>query len=123
MENRDSILDDIKVEEVPCPDLQTWMINLIDGVFVVVILVALYFLIPREAMNRLFAISALVKYILTLFIIFAYRLICILMFGRTLGMVIGRSKYLNSKLLPLTKKEKLTAVFLTIASAIKNYKV
>lgn len=122
MDNIQSILDDIRVDEVPSSTVTTWMINLLDGVIEVAILIALYFLLPRESMYSLLSLNPAMKYIFTLIVIFAYRLICLLTLGRTISMVICGTKYLNGNLLPLTTKEKFSAVFLTRGAAIKSYK-
>ena len=123
MEEKDSILEDIKVEEVEAPYIQRMFINIIDGIMGVVIMVAIYFLLPNELITKLFAITPFIRYFIILIVVFSYRLICILLMGKTIGMIICRSKYLNNNLLPLSQKERLIAVFAAKQSGIKYYKV
>lgn len=122
MEFKESILEDIKAEEIEVPYFQRLLINVVDAAIEIVILIGLYFLLPKEILNEIFAVSSLMKYAVTFIVLIAYRMICILLIGKTIGMIICKSKYLNSNLLPLTSKERITAVFLTRTSGIKNYR-
>jgi uncharacterized RDD family membrane protein YckC len=122
MEEKDSILENIKTEEVEVTYPQRFLTNIIDGVIEVAMMVALYFLVPGEFIFSLLEISAGTKYVVAFIIIFAYRLICILLSGKTIGMFICRSKYLNSKLLPLSLKERLISVFVTKPMGIRYFK-
>ena len=122
MEEKQSILEDIQAEETEAPYFQKFLTNLTDGLIEVAFIVAFYLLIPQETILSLYDISPYMRYAIVLPFIFGYRVICLLPFGKTIGMLICRTKYLNSKLLPLTTKEKLIAVFVTKTSGIKYYK-
>jgi len=122
MEERNSILEDIKMEEIEVSYFQRLITTLFDIVIEIGIIVAFYFLFPREPILKLLEVNSNMKYIITLIIIFAYRSICILLFEKTISMIICKVKYLNSNLQPLTSKERLIAVFLAKTSNIKYYK-
>ena len=122
MEEKDSILGDIKTEEVEAPYFQGIITTLLDVIIEISIIVAFYFFFPKELILKLFDANSYMKYVIALIIVFTYRLICILLFGKTIGMIISRVKYLNSNLQPLSPKEKLIAIFATKTSRIKYYK-
>ena len=123
MEHKDSILEDIITEEVEAPYIQRLMINITNWLIEVGILIAIYLLLPKEFLYQLIALNPFMKYVIACIVIFAFRLICILLAGRTIGMILFRSKYLNNNLLPLSPKERLTAAFLTKPAGIRNYKI
>lgn len=79
--------------------------------------------VAKEMLSNLIRTRSYSTYIIILALMFLYRLICILLFSRTIGMMICRVKYLNSSLHPLISKEKLIAVFAIRTSAIRYYKV
>jgi hypothetical protein len=122
MEEKDSILGDIKTEEVGAPYFQRLITILFDVIIEISIIVAFYFLFPRELILKLLDANSYMRYVIALIIVFTYRLVCILLFGKTIGMIISRVKYLNSNLQPLTSKEKIIAIIATKTSNIKFYK-
>ena len=122
MEEKDSILGDIKAEEVEAPYLLRLITTLLDVIIEISIIVAFYFLFPRELILKLLNANSYMKYVIALSIVLIYRLICILLLGKTIGMIISRVKYLNSNLQQLSSKERLIAIFATKTSNIKYYK-
>ena len=123
MQPEESILDDIAKGQTLATGFQRFLINLTDGAIYFLIIAGFYFLVPRDFLVLLFDQHIVFKYLLLLSMTFGYRLICHLLFGRTLGMIFSSSKYLNSKELPLTGKEKLLAVFMTKPLGIRYYKL
>jgi uncharacterized RDD family membrane protein YckC len=121
MEESNSILDDIKIEEIEAPYFQRLITTLFDILIEISMMVAFY-VIFKEPILKLLEVNSYMRYIITLIIIFAYRLVCILLFGKTIGMIISKVKYLNNNLQPLSSKERLIAVFATKTSNIKYYK-
>jgi hypothetical protein len=122
MEDKDSILDEIKAEETEVPYLQRLLTTVIDVAIELSLIIAFYFLLPRKFIAELFAINQYMKYVIAFIIIFSYRLVFIFLIGRTVGMILCRTKYLNKNLLPLLLKERLLSVFVTRTSGIKYYK-
>ena len=122
MEEKDSILDDFKTEAVEASTSQRVITTLVDLVIEVSILVSFYFLFPRDLLLELLELNSFMRYILALVIILSYRLVCILISGRTIGMIMCGVKYLNRELQPLTLKERLVAVIASRNSNIKYYK-
>jgi hypothetical protein len=122
MEENDSILSDIKIDAVEPPYLQRLMVTIVDIVFEAALMVAFFVLLPRELMFKLLDTNPFMKYVVALFLVFFYRFICILLFGKTIGMAIGGVKYLNRDMQPLTTQERLIAVIRTRTSGIRFYK-
>lgn len=122
MEQNDSILDDLNLSAVEAPYLQRLAVTLVDLLFEIALMVAVYFLFPAQVMYKLLDANSYMKYVVTLFIIFSYRFSCILLFGKTVGMVICGVRYLNNNLHPLTVQQRLMAVISARASNIKFYK-
>lgn len=121
MENTDSILSDIEYPEVEASYLVRLLANLIDGIIEIVLLIIIYFLL-RETVSSLLKTTSLAIYFIVLLIMIVYRLTCILLFGKTIGMMIFKTKYLNRSLHPLSGKEKLLVAFAIRTSNIKIYK-
>jgi uncharacterized RDD family membrane protein YckC len=122
MEDKESIFSDLETTEVESSYLQRVLINLIDWVIEILLLVSIYFFIPKEVILNLLTINPYSKYIIVLVVLLSYRLICILLFSKTIGMMICKVKYLNAGLQPLSSKEKMIAVFATRTAAIRYYK-
>lgn len=122
MEENDSILGDIKTDEFEAPYFQRLIAILLDVIIEISIIVAFYFLFPSDLLLKLLDANSLMRYVIALIIVFAYRVICILIFRKTIGMLISSVKYLNSNLQPLSSKEKIIAIFATKTSKIKFYK-
>jgi hypothetical protein len=123
MEDKDSILDEIKAEETEAPYLQRLLTTVIDIAIEVSLIIAFfYFLLPRKFIAELFSINQYMNYVFAFIIIFSYRLVFIFLIGRTVGMILCRTKYLNKNLLPLSPKERFVSVFVTRTSGIKYYK-
>lgn len=122
MEQNDSILDDIKLHAVEARYFQRLAVTLLDLVFEIGLMVAVYFLLSREMMYKLLDANSYMKYVATLFIILFYRLSCILLFGKTIGMAICGVRYLDNDFQPLSMQQRLMAVIRTRTSDIKFYK-
>ena len=122
MEQNDSILDDLNLSAGEAPYLQRLAVTLVDLLFEIALMVAVYFLLPAQVMYKLLDANSYMKYVVTLFIIFVYRFSCILLFGKTMGMAICGVKYLDNNFQPLTMQQRLMAVITTRTSNIKFYK-
>jgi uncharacterized RDD family membrane protein YckC len=122
LENTDSILTDIENVETEASFLQRLFANLIDLVIEACVFVAIYVFVPREIILRTIGINPFTRYLFIFLLIVVYRLICIAIFQKTIGMILCRLKYLNYDLEPLTIKQKIIVVFVTKTSSIKYYK-
>ncbi|MGB4844679.1 MAG: RDD family protein [Ferruginibacter sp.] len=123
MEDKDSIFSDIQTTEVEAAYFQRALTNLIDWAIDILLIVTLYLLLPKEIISTLINTKSYSTYIIVFVLMLVYRLLCLLVFGKTIGMMLCKIKYLNSTLQPLTQKEKLIAVFAVRTSNIKYYKV
>jgi uncharacterized RDD family membrane protein YckC len=122
VEDKDSIFSDLQTTEVECPYLQRVFANLIDWAIDILLMVILYLLLPKEILSGLINAKSYSIYIIVIVLMLVYRLISILLFSRTVGMMICSVKYLNKSLQPLSGNEKLIAVIAVQTSGIKYYK-
>lgn len=123
MEDTGSILEEFYTKEAEATYIERIASILLDLVFEITTMIALYFLVPRTLLINLFGINPYMRYLIALAIVFVYRTTCILLLGKTIGMLLCRVKYLNHKLQPLSQNEKLIAIFATRTSKVKFYKV
>jgi uncharacterized RDD family membrane protein YckC len=123
MEEMNSILEDINAEEVEASLGQRSLAIILDIILEVSLIVAFYFLAPREKVLQILDIHPYMTYVLAFIIIFSYRVICISIFGRTIGMMICNLKYLNNNLQALSSKQKLIAIIASRTSGIRFYKI
>lgn len=121
MEQHESILEDIRTTEIEAPGWKKFVAAIIDFAIEIGIIVGFYFLMPRDILASLLDGKPFMKYIIAFFIIFGYRLVCIMGAGKTVGMTLCKIKYLNSKQEPLSTGEKLTAVAIN-RTGIRMYK-
>lgn len=122
VDNNDSILEDIKFDEIEAPYFQRLFTIILDLLIETSIILAFYFLLPRAVTLRLLDLNPFMKYIIAIVVILSYRMVSISLFGKTIGMMITRVKYLNNDFLPLSSKERLIAILLTTNAKIKFYK-
>ncbi len=122
MEDQDSIFSDIKATEVEASLEQRFLANFIDIIIEVIILVGIYLLLPNDVLSRAVN-NPFIAYPAIFVLLFAYRVTSLLLYGKTIGMVLSRTKYLNKKLDPLSVKEKILGVFIGKAAGIKRYKI
>ncbi len=123
MEEKDSILTDIVSHEIEANRFQKFLATAVDIVASILLVLIMYKILPREILFKIMESSTVSRYIFVIVLMEAYRLILIFAFGRTLGMMVCKVKYLNAHLLPLTNKEKLIASVATRTNAIRYYKV
>jgi uncharacterized RDD family membrane protein YckC len=122
MEEQDTIFSDIEDPEVEGTYFQRLFTGLIDTVINLVPIILIYKFLPREISINLIGKSSLNTYIFIILLIALYRLVFLLIFDKTLGMMLCRLKYLNAKRRPLTIKEKFIAVFAISTAKIRYYK-
>lgn len=122
MQSQDSILSDIEKEETESSYWQRVLSNMIDWLIEVGLFVGIYFIIPIESIAGLLNEKTYLSYIAIFILIFSYRLVCLLLFGKTIGMMICNIKYLNAGLQPLSPTQKMIAAFATRTGSIRLYK-
>lgn len=122
MENQDTIFTDITPQETEAGMLQGFFTRVFDFAIDLLLLVACYLIVPRHIIISLLSLSAVVFPIIIIAISTAYRLIFLLLFNKTLGMMLCKVTLLNKDLQPLSPKEKLLSIFRTRFSSIKYYK-
>ncbi len=122
MENKDSIFTDIENTEVEASYLQRLFISFVDLAVSVLLILLTYKVLPEELIMTIMESGLVSRLIFIILIMEAYRLPMLLIFGKTLGMMVCKVKYLNGKMLPLTAKENLIASFIIRTASIRYYK-
>lgn len=122
MDNTDTIFSEIKSPEVEVSLLQGFLIRLIDFVIDIAILFLIYLLMPQHVFDEVLSSSPFTRPLIVLVVIIVHRIILLIFFSKTIGMIICSAKLLNKNLQPLSPSEKLLSIFRTRFSAIKYYK-
>jgi uncharacterized RDD family membrane protein YckC len=122
MEEKESIFTDLETGETESGSGRRVFANIIDWLIEMAIIVTIFVLMSKGVIPSIGKGGAYITYIIVFVIMFLYRLICLLVFNRTVGMMICRIKYLNHDLQPLSTKEKLIAVFAVRTARIRYYK-
>jgi uncharacterized RDD family membrane protein YckC len=122
MEEKDSIFTDLETGETESSNAQRVFANILDWLIEMVLIISASVLMAKGIIPNLGKGGAYVTYIVIFVIMFSYRLVCLLVFNRTAGMMICRIKYLNNDLQPLSSKQKLIAVFAVRTARIRYYK-
>ena len=117
----DSIFSDIHPTERDVSFAQGFFTRLIDFVLEMIFLILLYLLIPRAIIANLLDSGSLVRFLIIIVVIFIYQIVFLLLFNKTIGMMICRVKLLNKELRPLSTTEKALSIFRTRFSSIKYY--
>lgn len=122
MENQDTIFSDITPKEIEAGMLQGFFTRLFDFAIDILVLVALYLLLPMDTILYLLSLSPVVYPLIIIAGSTAYRLIFLLSFNKTVGMMLCRVKLLNKDLQSLSPKEKFLSIFRSRFSSIRYYK-
>lgn len=121
MQNDESILEDIKEPVIRASYGQNYIANLVDTVIELAILFALYFLLPRYLIDSLSGTSVILYVFIPFVVTILYRCLIILLTGKTIGMKIARTRFLNRDLQPLDTREKLIISSLFWKAGIKTF--
>jgi uncharacterized RDD family membrane protein YckC len=119
-QNEDFISLEVLNQEIESSYFQRALANAIDLAIEIALIFCTYLLFQPMISTLLHANSSY-KYIITLILVYAYRLTTILFFKRTIGMMACRLKYLNNKVQPITGQEILLAVSGFRTSSLKIY--
>lgn len=120
MQENQSFLSDIVEEHVEATYLQKLLYGIIDTVIYLLLIMVIVKVLPREFLSIF--IGRFKTYITVVIIMILYRMIFILVFGRTIAMAICKMKYLNRELKPLSLKERLYVSLPYKPASIKYYK-
>lgn len=119
MENNDSILNDLNEQPKECNYAQKVLYGFTDTLIYLLVGFLLLKYLPEEGKVVLFGSNR--RFITLIAFIVLYRFVCILIFNKTIGMLIFKIRYLNEQYLPLSLSEKLAAIFY-LNPSIKIYK-
>lgn len=122
MEEEDSILVDLDEKEVPASYFQRLFVSIIDVIFSIGFILLIYKLLPEDIVMKVLNATAISRFVVIILVMTVYRLILLLVFGKTIGMMVCRVKYLNADYKPLNPKQILIASFASLTSTIKFYK-
>jgi uncharacterized RDD family membrane protein YckC len=121
MEEKETIFDDMELTATEAAPLKRFLVSLIDWAVEVGLFVAFYFLMRNQSVSDLVSNQSWAFYFVIIIFMLAYRAVSIMGFGKTVGMMVCRLRYLNAKMQPLTTGEKWTAVFAVRTASIKYY--
>ena len=122
MDNNDTIFTDIQSPEAEVTMIQGFLTRLIDFAIDMGIIFLIYMLIPRQAFLNLISLSSFIIPGIVILLIGIYRFLFLMLFNKTIGMMLCRVKFLNKEFKPLSNKEKILSIFRTRFSTIKYYK-
>ncbi len=124
MDNNDTIFSEIKTSEVEVTLIQGFLVRLFDFAIDFVCLLCIFLMMPRALYQNIINSGSspyIISGIVYLFISTAYRFIFLMLFNKTIGMMLCKAKLLNKELQPLSPKEKFISIFRTRFSTIKYY--
>ena len=90
MEDNDSIFSDINNKEVEASYIQRLLSSIIDIVLSILLLLMLYKFLPAEITIGIINSTTVSRYIFIFLVMELYRLILLLVFGKTIGKI-GRA--------------------------------
>lgn len=121
-ENNDTIFSEIEAAEMEATLLQRFMTGLMDFAIDILLIFLVYKIIPRDIFVSIAKLNSILIPIIVILIVAVYRFIFLMLFNKTIGMMVFRVKFLNKRFQPLSNKEKLLSIFRTRFSQIKFYK-
>jgi len=121
-EQKNLLNEHIETTETEASYFHGLIVILADLSLEIAIIVGYYFIFPSQIIMDLLKEYPYMKYVIVLALIMAYRTTCILLMGKTIGMVLFKVKYLNRDLESLTLKDKLIAILATKTNSIRFYK-
>jgi uncharacterized RDD family membrane protein YckC len=122
MESNDSILSDITPEEAEVGMMQGFFTRLFDFAIDILMLFLVYLVMSRDVIFNVTRSSSIVIPCIIIAGSTVYRFLFLLLFNKTIGMMLCKVKLLNKDLQPLSPKEKLISIFRSRFSSIKYYK-
>jgi hypothetical protein len=122
MQLQEDVLTDIEPLETEASTVQKIVSFLIDFGLEIGSLILFFLIIPNNIHAYLYQHKPLSNYVVVFVWIIAYRLITILLFDRTIGMAICKTKYLNDHFQLLSSEEKMIAIIGVRTKKIKMCK-
>jgi uncharacterized RDD family membrane protein YckC len=121
-ENNDTIFSEIESAETEATSFQRFMTGILDFAIDILFILLLYKIIPRDIVVSISRLGSVLIPVVVILAATIYRSLFLLLFNKTIGMLLCRVKFLNKRLQPLSNKEKLFSIFRTRFSPIKLYK-
>jgi hypothetical protein len=122
MQLQEDVLTDIELPQTEASTLQKIVSFLIDLGLEIAPMILFFLIIPDNIRAFLYQHKPISNYGVVFVWIMAYRLITILLFGRTIGMAICKIKYLNDHFQLLSGEEKMIAIIGVRTKKIKMCK-
>jgi uncharacterized RDD family membrane protein YckC len=122
LQNNDTIFSGAEFTETEATPQQGFATRLFDFAIDMFFLFLIFKLTPLNILVKMENISTLSVPIVILFTVTVYRFMFLLLFNKTIGMMVCKVKLLKKDCQPLSNKEKLISVFRTRFSQIKYYK-
>lgn len=121
-ENNDTIFSEIESTEMEATLLHRFMTGLLDFAIDILFIFLMYKIIPRDILVSIAKLNSILIPIVVILVVAVYRFLFLMLFNKTIGMMVFRVKFLNKRFKPLSNKEKLLSIFRTRFSQIKFYK-
>jgi uncharacterized RDD family membrane protein YckC len=121
-DHNDSIFSDIEPDESLAPPMQRFMTGFLDFAIDIVFIFLVYQIVSRDLLLSIIKLSAAIIPVAVILFATIYRFIFLMLFNKTIGMMITRVKFLNKQFQPLSNVEKLFSLFRTRFSQIRLYK-
>jgi uncharacterized RDD family membrane protein YckC len=121
-DNNDTIFSEIESTEIDATPIQRFMTGFIDFAIDILFIFLIYKIAPTDLLQSLYNISSIIIPVVVLLLATVYRFIFLMLFNKTIGMMIIKVKFLNKTFQPLSNVEKLFSIFRTRFSQIKLYK-
>ena len=120
MENQDTIFSDLDENFEEATYIQRFLASAIDTVITIGGIVLFMKLMPDEIVYNFFGTGKIKIYIFIFLVIIVYRVVCLLVFDKTIGMMIIKIKYLKEARYPLSSREK---IIISLASLTKKFRL
>jgi RDD family len=104
-ENNDTIFSEIEAAEMEATLLQRFMTGLIDFAIDILLIFLVYKIIPRGIFVSIAKLNSILIPIIVILLVAVYRFIFLMLFNKTIGMMVFRVKFLNKRFQPYQIKK------------------
>lgn len=122
LQNNDTIFSEVEFKETEITSLQGFLIWLLDFVIDILIFFLVYTIMPLDILVKIETLDSTFITIIVILVATVNRFLFLLLFDKTISMMVFRVKLLNKQLQPLSNKEKVLSLFRSRFSKMVYYK-
>lgn len=122
LQNNDTIFSEVEFKETEITSLQGFLIWLLDFVIDILIFFLVYTIMPLDILVKIETLDSTFITIIVILVATVNRFLFLLLFDKTISMMVFRVKLLNKQLQPLSNKEKVLSLFRSRFSKMLYYK-